>query len=176
MPIRQVDGDASSFGTMVAINSLSVQQTMTEMSELKEDIERNLHKIGRELHNLVDRFASLRDRDTDFTPDTDVIDRSDAIHIVMDVPGVEKKDLYITLKDQVLLVRGERRRDTSQASTPDSTQTLKERRTGFFSRSVPVANVTDGASVKATLTNGVLHITCSRDAQTSGKGTEIPVE
>lgn len=146
------------------------------MSELKEEIEKNLHRLGREVQNLVDRFASIRDRDTDFTPATDVIEKTDAIHVLMDVPGVEKKDLYITLKDQTLLVRGERRREDAAFGLTDATQTTKERRLGFFSKSVHVSNVVDSAGVKAVLKNGVLHITCTRQSDSKAKGAEIPVE
>lgn len=145
------------------------------MSDLKDDLERHFHRLGRELHNLVDRVTPLVEplvnEEIDFSPRTDVVEMDGKLHIFMDLPGVTKEELLITLKDHRLTVRGERQLPTySEAKV-----TRQERKGGFFSRSFHVGSETDRASVKAEFENGTLHITLPLPNGVSDDETEIPI-
>lgn len=147
------------------------------MSDLKEDIERHFQRLGKELHNLFDRVTPLVEplvnEEIDFSPRTDVVEMDGQLHIFMDLPGVTKEDILITLKDHHLSVRGERQ----LPSYSDAHVTRRERKGGFFSRSFRVGSDTETSSIKAEFLHGTLHITLPLPEVMTVKDeeTEIPI-
>lgn len=145
------------------------------MSDLKEDLERHFQRLGRELHNLVDRVTPLVEplvnEEIDFSPRADVVEMDGMLHIFMDLPGVSKEDVLITLKDHHLSIRGERQ----LPSYSDAKLNRQERKGGFFSRSFHVGSETDKASVKAKFENGTLQVTLPLPKDLSEEETEIPI-
>ena len=89
-----------------------------------------------------------------FTPSTDIYEMGDKIHIVCDMPGVEEKDLDISLEDSVLSIVGH------QAEQAPGGHKLVNRGygTGVFKRSFTLMTDTNPESVKAKLADGVLRI------------------
>lgn len=145
------------------------------MSDLKEDLERHFQRLGRELHNLVDRVTPLVEplvnEEIDFSPRADVVEMDGMLHIFIDLPGVSKEDVLITLKDHHLSIRGERQ----LPSYSDAKRNRQERKGGFFSRSFHVGSETDKASVKAQFENGTLHITLPLPNGAPDDETEISI-
>lgn len=94
--------------------------------------------------------------------------------IALEVPGVEEKDLQVTLDNDVLTVRGEKRKDTE---TKEGGFHRIERSYGSFQRALNLPADADQESIKATLNNGVLTILINkREPSAVSKGRSIPIE
>ena len=91
----------------------------------------------------------------------------------MEVPGVEEKDIQITLDNDVLMVRGEKRQE--QEKKEGGFHRI-ERSYGSFQRALNLPDNADQESIKAAFKNGVLTITMEkREASTPKQGRSIPI-
>lgn len=125
------------------------------MSEFTIDIERQLSKLGRDIQDFVERIVPLEDKGHDFTPACDIIESDDTYTILLDLPGLSKKEINVALKEHVLTVKGER---TDGLGESDEYR-RQERSTGVFSRSFALPENVDTAETDARFQNGVLKIT-----------------
>ncbi len=93
--------------------------------------------------------------------------------IALEVPGVDEKDIQITLDNDVLLVRGEKRQEQE---TKDGGFHRVERSYGSFQRALNLPADANQDTIKAAFKNGVLTITMEkREASTPKQGRSIPI-
>ena len=90
-----------------------------------------------------------------FQPQTDIFETSEALTLVLEMPGVEKKDLDISLENNVLRVDG--RIDFSKYEGMDPLYT--EYNVGHYTRSFNLSNKIDQEHIGAQLDDGVLTLT-----------------
>jgi HSP20 family protein len=119
-----------------------------------------------QLHNEINRvFGNLNDAEgssatSEWTPAVDVREYSDRFQLLLDVPGVDPKDVEITLDSGVLTVSGNRPEErvvgTNEAEQPQ--QQRIERRLGRFHRRFILPDTADAENVNASGRNGVLEI------------------
>lgn len=124
------------------------------MSEYTIDIEKQLNRLGKDLQNFVERIIPLEDRGHDFTPACDIIEDEENYKIVIDLPGLSKKEINIALKEAVLTVKGER----SGMLSEDEEYRRQERSSGVFSRSFALPENVNAAEIDAKFKRGVLTI------------------
>ena len=72
-----------------------------------------------------------------------------------DLPGLEQKDVEVSVENNTLTVRGERK---AEKETKDEDYYACERRTGAFFRSVTLPPGVDAEKVRASFRNGVLEV------------------
>src|SRR5579883_2396401 len=98
-----------------------------------------------------------------FVPNTDIYETDDALTVVMEVPGVEKQHIDITLEDDVLKVEGKIDHLKYEGMEP----VYSEYNVGHFARSFSLSDKIDQAGIAADLQDGVLMVTLkkSKDAQ-----------
>jgi HSP20 family protein len=75
----------------------------------------------------------------------------------MDLPGLEKSDIYIEVKERVLAISGSRKQSTEKKK--DEKILMQERSISSFSREVVLPKSVDTDAVSAEYKNGVLTIT-----------------
>ena len=111
--------------------------------------------------SLEKRQAELTRDIPVFTPSADIYELDGKIHIVCDLPGVEEKDLDITLEDSVLSIVGH------QAEQAPGGHKLLGRGygTGVFKRAFTLMSDVNQESVKAKLADGVLRIEVDKAEQ-----------
>lgn len=91
-----------------------------------------------------------------FTPRLDVKETVEDYVVSVELPGVEEKDLDVSLEEQVLTLRGEKRgRNSDEADRYRHVETLS----GRFERRIELPAEVDADAVKARFKNGVLTIT-----------------
>lgn len=121
-----------------------------------------LHEIQRDMNNMFGRrFALTRgEQDTevvtsDWVPAVDVKEEDNRFIIFVDVPGVETKDIEVTMEKGVLSIRGERK-----SENVDEHEGYKriERTRGRFYRSFALPDTADAENITAKGQNGVLEI------------------
>lgn len=137
----------------------------------------------RELNTLQDRlnrlFQDSYARGSDelmtagsFVPAVDVYEDEHAITLKLETPGIEQKDLDITLENNTLTVRGERKFE--QEEKEENFRRI-ERRYGTFARSFTLSEVVDTDQVTAHYENGVLRIRLAKRAEAKPKQIKVNV-
>ena len=94
---------------------------------------------------------------TAWTPNTDVYETPDALVVKMEIAGIEREDLEITLNDRLLLVRGQRK-DPCREGEQRCLFRQMEVDYGYFERRIVIPRSVDGSRVRAQFDNGFLHI------------------
>ena len=89
-------------------------------------------------------------------PRVDIRENADGLTLLMDVPGLGKDDLNITLENNVLTIAGERKFETDEKAN-ESYHRL-ERQYGPFSRSFTLAPTVRTDKVEASFKDGVLSV------------------
>lgn len=108
---------------------------------------------------------------TAWAPRLDVHEDKDAYTIEADLPGVEKKDVELSVEDGVLTIRGTRK-DTREEKGKDGWHRL-ERHYGSFERSLSLGEGVDVEHVKAEMKDGVLHLTLPKKEQAKPRRIEV---
>ena len=90
----------------------------------------------------------------------------------MELPGVEEKDIDITVNSGVVSVKGEK---TVEREETGETWFFSERQYGAFSRSFRLPEDADGGRVEAHLKDGVLRITVPKKAPEEPEATKVQI-
>ena len=94
---------------------------------------------------------------TDFMPPVDVVRDKDSIVVKMDAPGIKKEDLDISVMNQSLVIRGQKKHEAENES---ENIYRSERFFGTFERVIDLPNPVDADAIKATFADGVLEVVC----------------
>lgn len=106
-------------------------------------------------------------------PALDIQETDKQYKISLEVPGVEEKDIQITLDNDVLMVRGEKRQE--QEKNEGGFHRV-ERSYGSFQRVLNLPDNADQESIKAAFKNGVLTISMDkREVNAPKQGRSIPI-
>jgi HSP20 family protein len=138
----------------------------------------------------LDRWASLRDdldsllelpfltssgRQTQlfsgWTPALDLYQNNDNVVAVVELPGMRKEDIEISLQDGMLAIAGERKAESGQ----ENGATRTERFTGKFRRSVTLPTRVDANKVTATYKDGILTVTLPKAEEAKPKQIQVNV-
>ena len=133
-----------------------------------------LSPTKKEMDRLFDRFwdEGLQPLPSlgDWAPAMDVSETKDAVMVKADVPGMESKDIQLSLQDQLLTLKGEKKQEKEEK---EEHYYRMERSYGAFLRTVRLPATVDGSKVTATFKNGLLKVTLPKSATTTG--TTIPI-
>ena len=107
---------------------------------------------------------------TDFTseaPSVNIIETDESFELEVAAPGLTKKDFYITLEKDHLIISADRKTEEG-VSTP----TFKRKEYDFkkFSRKFRLPNTVDKESVKAKYDLGILSVTVDKTPEAKEKG------
>ena len=108
-----------------------------------------------------------------FTPAVDLEDTKDSLQVKVELPGVNKDDVEISLKDDLLTIKGEKK-DVREESTEN--RFYVERCYGAFSRTLTLPSLVKSDQVKATFNDGVLIITLPKDEEEKAKEVVVKVD
>ena len=95
--------------------------------------------------------------------DVDVRDEGKAIVIEAELPGVEEKDVSVTLTNGLLTISGEKRFEREEKK---DNYYLAERSYGGFRRTLPLPDVVDDGKIEARFDKGVLRVTAAKRPET----------
>lgn len=128
----------------------------------------------REFMNLQRRFGhGMSDSDDYYgawAPAVDIFEKGDDLVIRAEIPGVDKDDVDITVRNNSLTLRGERKRE--QEITEENSYRL-ERSYGNFVRSFTLPRTVDASRISARYSNGVLDIVLPKAEEAKPKKIEI---
>jgi len=104
-------------------------------------------------------------------PALDFYETDDAYHVEMDLPGWKKEEVKIQKRGDHLEIRGEK---SEEHEVRKGSYIRRERRSGSFTRTIPIPDDADISSIKAKFEGGLLHVTISKKEEK--KKPEIIVE
>ena len=143
--------------------------------------DRTLDSLHREVDKMFDSFWRGMEPQP-FAPSiwgfdgaVPAIDQSEdetAYHVAVELPGIEGKDVEVSLSDNVLTIRGERKLDEEEK---EQSYYLRERARGDFRRSLSFPVQIDENKVKAAFADGVLSITLPKIKEAQKKAKTIAI-
>jgi len=115
-----------------------------------------LESIGRQLGRLLDDrvFDAIPERGA-WTPAVDIHETEDALIVQAELPGIDKKDVHVEVRDGALNISGERR--YTKDVNKDNVHRV-ERVYGKFFRSFMLPTNVDPDHVTASMKDGVLEV------------------
>ena len=105
-----------------------------------------------------------------FTPGMNVYETDDTFELTLELPGMKKEDIDISMENNLLTISGERK-----ATREDDGRRYHrvESRFGTFSRTLPLPNNIDEEKIEAEYDNGVLSVNIPKTKTTAGKKIEV---
>lgn len=109
----------------------------------------------------IDNFWR-RDLAFPVTPAVDVVEKENAFELTAEIPGLDAKNIEISLSNDVLTIKGEKNEEKEE-KTKD--RYVSERRYGSFRRSLQLPSSVDAAKIEAAYKNGILTVTLPKSAE-----------
>jgi HSP20 family protein len=131
--------------------------------------------LQREVDRLFDDFARstlAMAGNGSLMPSMDITETEKEFVITAELPGLERKDVEISLEDNVLTIRGEKKSETKPDDKNKNVH-VSERSYGVFYRVLELPTKVDPSSVQATMSKGVLKITIPKPARPESKKIEV---
>jgi HSP20 family protein len=132
--------------------------------------------LNRPERDFFDRFfadfalPSIAFEDTEWMPAFDVSETDKELIVKGEVPGMDKKDINITVSDGMLTIRGEKKHEKKEENEQYH---RVERRYGAFSRTMRLPHEVEADKVDATYKEGVLSIRLPKSEAVEPKKIEI---
>ena len=133
---------------------------------------RDLLSIRDEVNRLFDNFfTGVPERrrgllEGEWAPSVDVAETENDVVVTAELPGVEQDDVDITITDDVLTLKGEKKEEKE----------VKEKNYHRFQRSISLPAGVQADKAKAIYKDGVLHITLPKAEEAKPKQIKIDVE
>ena len=139
-------------------------------------LDRSFSALG-ELRREMDRIFSELDRGFGLPsslgqsagPQTSLLDDGSKLLVMAEVPGVEEKDLHVSVDDGTLTISGERGDEVPEGYAVHR----KERGAFKFSRAFTLPCKVDSDKVKASLKNGILELTLPKAKESQPRKIQI---
>ena len=103
-------------------------------------------------------------------PAIDVSENESRLTVTAELPGLDRKDIEVAVKDGVLTIRGEKR---MEEESKDAKFHRVERRYGAFYRALSLPDSVDSEKVDATFRNGVLQVSLPKRPERKPKSIEV---
>lgn len=147
---------------------------------VRRDDEHPFFGLRREMDRIFEDFfqgfASIgpfAGRSGEFAPRLDVTETEKELRIKAELPGMDEKDVEVTLTQDVLTIRGVKKEEQEEKN---GNYYRMERSFGSFTRSVPLPAEVDREKVAASFKKGVLTITLPKTARDAEGSKKIRVE
>ncbi|MEX2493676.1 MAG: Hsp20/alpha crystallin family protein [Nitrospirales bacterium] len=146
--------------------------TDNPLSRLHHDLDTLFDQVLGQFPMRSSGIKNGRMREGLIMPQVDIGESQKDYTITVEVPGVQEKDIDLTLIDGTLTIRGEKR---DEHEDKDKHYHRLERSYGFFQRILSLPTDADEHTIKAIFKDGVLTITIAKDPQAKPSVRKITV-
>jgi HSP20 family protein len=108
-----------------------------------------------------------------FVPRVDIYETKEALFLIADMPGVDEKEIEVTVSDNVVTIKGEKKEEKEDKG---KNYYYMERSYGSFNREIPLSAETESDKAEASFKNGVLNITIPKSQTAKAKATKVPIK
>ncbi len=106
-------------------------------------------------------------------PAVDVTEKDDAYEVTAELPGLDEKNIEVTLANGSLTIKGENQEEKEEK---EKNYYLHERHFGFFERSFSLPDIVDVKKIEAAFKKGVLTVTLPKKAEAQKPAKKIEVK
>ena len=150
---------------------------LTVWKPLKELVPYDFDQMRQEMDRLWESFFEERPRrkmgeEEEWFPSLDVAETKNEIVVKAEVPGMDPKDIDISLSNGILTIKGEKEEKREEE---EENYHLVERSHGAFARSIQLPTEVQGNKVNASYKNGVLKIVLPKSEEAKSKEIKIKV-
>lgn len=124
-------------------------------------------EMNRMFHNFFDEYDQ---RENCWAPSVDIAEDKDKLMLTAELPGVDKKDVKISIQNNVLIIEGEKKQ---QSEKKEDDYYRSERFYGKFCRSFTLPSELDSEKIDADYSNGVLTVTLPKSEMVKPHQIEI---
>ena len=131
-----------------------------------------IETLQRDMNRLFDRLMPTNGdgNGMTFAPAAELQETSDAIHLKLEVPGMDAKDIDVQVSAEAVSISGERKEETR---TEEKGMTRTEFRYGRFQRVIPLPARVQNTDVKAEYKNGILQMTLPKAEDEKNKVVKV---
>jgi len=136
---------------------------------------REIDTLQRQMNRLFDNLmptTGTENGGVSFMPAAEMQETADAIHLKLEVPGLEAKDLDVQVTAEAVSISGERK---SETKTEKNGVTRSEFRYGKFQRVIPLTSQIQKDKVQAEYKNGVLTVTLPKAESEKNKVIKVNI-
>jgi HSP20 family protein len=147
----------------------------------KGQSEHPLSELQRQMNQVFESFWGKADRpfagfDWSFgepMPRSDVVETADGIEVTIELPGMEQKDVEVSLSGDTLTVRGEKKIEKQEEKKG---YYVSERSYGSVYRTIPLPSGIESDKADASFRNGVLTVKIPHSPEAKAKVKRIEVK
>ena len=137
---------------------------------------REIDTLQRQLNNLFEDTrvpSTFLDRGLSKVPAAEIQETENAIHLKLELPGIEAKDLDVQVTENAVYLSGERK---SETKTEEKGVTRSEFHYGKFQRVIPLSARIQNTNVTADYKDGILNLTLPKTEQEKNKVVKVNLE
>jgi len=133
-----------------------------------------IEDLQREMNHLFNHLVTTSgDKNSIvFAPKVEMEETSEAIHLNLEVPGIDVKDLDVQVSAAAVSISGERREKTK---TEEKGMTRTEFHYGKFQRVIPLPVRVENTNVKADYKDGILQLTLPKSSDEKNKVVKVNI-
>lgn len=148
-----------------------------DLSPWSLDLASELSHIQREMNRMLDTFfrggaPEERPFGTYCTPPVDIREEEDAYVVEVELPGLKKEDVRITMENNILTIQGEKKQLKEEKREK---YYRAERAYGSFTRSFALPTTVKSDKIEAEYKDGILTITLPKVEEAKPKAIEVKV-
>lgn len=151
-----------------------------EPAEVKGAEQNPISALQRDMNRAFESFWSQASRSFggltgsgEGVPRSDVVETDDGIEVSIELPGLDEKEVEVTLTDEALTIRGEKKIERREEKRG---YYVSERSYGSIYRSIPLPAGVDSEKAEATFKNGVLTVRLPQSPEAKAKVKKIAVK
>lgn len=135
----------------------------------------NAGLLHRSIDDLLNDFfgGSMMEQTGLIKPRFEVSETDSAVIVDAELPGMEEKDIELTLQDNILTIKGEKKKEEE---TKKKNCYISERSYGRFQRSIQLGSGIDAEKVSASFKKGVLTVTIPKTEPGKSKAHTIQIK
>jgi HSP20 family protein len=125
------------------------------------------------LRQEIDRLFEASTSVQGVRPEFEVKENKTGLEVTAELPGISEKDIDVSLNDEVLTIRGEKK---SEDVKDGETYHISERTYGSFSRSLRLPYKPNEKKISASFKDGVLSLMIPRPSTAKPSAHKIPIQ
>ncbi len=133
-----------------------------------------IDSLQKEMNRLLDSLAprTTNGWSSAFVPAAEMEETPEAIHLKLEVPGMDAKDIELQVSAEAVSISGERK---SETKTEAKGTTRSEFRYGSFRRVIPLPVRVQNTNVNAEYKDGILNLTLPKAEEEKNKVVKVNV-
>ena len=147
------------------------QYPQSDLSAALDRLTNMRAEMDRVFESTVGSFSGSPAPLSRWNPPVNVYQDKDRFTVVVELPGLKKEQIEISLHDDTLTIAGERKREASSEQ-----EFLTERLYGKFQRSLTLPTAVDAEKVKASYEDGLLQVVLPKAEEAKPKQIEVALK